>query len=539
MASASYYGSSADRNSLDTPAATVHSPVVDTDKPLPPPHRSSFPPTHENSFPPTHGGGGGYTDDLAYAPNHYSRYSADTIYDPHAYGSNRPSDSPPTKHNSDPFSDDIPLHETGRKHQQPTTPLQQPPMSHVEQGGSQYPAAGRRRQKKSWKSRPWFVYFMTLVHTVVFCVELARNAALQGSPISTKPYFNPMIGPSTDVLINMGARFVPCMRLSPNFMNDDPSQLYPCPGRTNNLLNCTLGQWCGFNGMDIPSPMGGKGPADSTPDQWYRFIIPMFYHAGLIHLAFNMFMQVTLGGDMEREIGMIRFIIVYFCSGIFGFVLGGNLGAHGQPSVGASGSIFGIFSLVMLDLFYSWNDRASPGKDLIFLLLDIVIAFVLGLLPAIDNFSHIGGFVCGICLGTALMRSPNQLRKKIASDPPYTPATATNPYNTSSGDSELVGFRGFLKQPLGFFKGRKPFWWAWWLVRVGMLTLILVVFIVLINNFYMPDMRTCSWCKYLSCMPVNGWCDMYDDLNIRPANTTANPRMLMNRGLLEGLDEMF
>jgi hypothetical protein len=193
----------------------------------------------------------------------------------------------------------------------------------------------------------------------------------------------------------------------------------------------------------------------------------------------------------------------------------------------------------MLDLFYSWNDRASPGKDLIFLLLDIAIAFVLGLLPAIDNFSHIGGFVCGICLGTALMRSPNQLRKKIASDSPYTPATATNPYNTSSGDSELVGFRGFLKQPLGFFKGRKPLWWAWWLVRVGMLTLILVVFIVLINNFYMPDMRTCSWCKYLSCMPVNGWCDMYDDLNIRPANTTTNPRMLMTRGLLEGLDEMF
>jgi membrane associated rhomboid family serine protease len=79
--------------------------------------------------------------------------------------------------------------------------------------------------------------------------------------------------------------------------------------------------------------MGGKGPADSTPDQWYRFIIPIFYHAGLIHLAFNMFMQVTLGGDMEREIGMMRFIIVYFCSGIFGFVLGGNLGAHGQVSV--------------------------------------------------------------------------------------------------------------------------------------------------------------------------------------------------------------
>jgi membrane associated rhomboid family serine protease len=85
---------------------------------------------------------------------------------------------------------------------------------------------------------------------------------------------------------------------------------------------------------DIPSDLpDGKGPKGSTPNQWYRFIIPMFYHAGLVHLAFNMFIQVWLGGDIEREIGPIRFMIVYFCSGIFGFVLGGNLGSRGQPSV--------------------------------------------------------------------------------------------------------------------------------------------------------------------------------------------------------------
>lgn len=337
MAAASYYGAGtpADQNKLNAPTSPVDSPVGDTNKPLPPPHQSSFPPTHQNTFPPTHVDAG-YNDDLSYAPNHYSRYSADTGYDPHSYG-NRPGDSP-TKYNSDPFSDNIPLHETGHKNQPPSTQFQQPPMSHVENGGSQYPPyppppTDRRKRKKSWRSRPWFVYFMTLVHTIVFCVELGRNQALQGSPISTKPYFNPMIGPSTDVLINMGARFVPCMRLAPKFMNADPTQVFPCPSRTDDLLNCTLAQWCGFNGRDIPEPMGGKGPADSKPDQWYRFIIPMFYHAGLIHLAFNMFMQVTLGGEMELEIGVVRFIIVYFCSGIFGFVLGGNLGAVGQPSV--------------------------------------------------------------------------------------------------------------------------------------------------------------------------------------------------------------
>lgn len=143
----------------------------------------------------------------------------------------------------------------------------------------------------------------------------------------------------------------------------------------------------------------------------------------------------------------------------------------------------------------------------------MVISFVLGLLPGIDNYAHIGGFICGISLGLALMRSPNRLRTKIGltySDPPYTAATSSNPYNTSTGDNGLVGIRGFAKQPLSFFKGRKKLWWAWWGVRAAMLTFILVIFIVLINNFYSPNTKECKWCRYLSCLPVNGWCDMYE-----------------------------
>jgi len=47
----------------------------------------------------------------------------------------------------------------------------------------------------------------------VFAYELARNSALTGSVIATKPTFNWMIGPSSATLINMGARFVPCMKV--------------------------------------------------------------------------------------------------------------------------------------------------------------------------------------------------------------------------------------------------------------------------------------------------------------------------------------
>jgi hypothetical protein len=311
MAAAEYYntGHTADPNRHNAPVSPISSP--DVNKPLPPPEQNPFT-------------GAGYNEsDLAYASNHYSRESVQSV-DTGYYGGRR-NDTPPAKPyaDADPFSDNIPLSQTNPKQQ---------PLSAVEGGGQYYPPA--RRQKRSWLSRPWFVYFITTVQVAVFCGELARNAVLQGTPIAIKPYFNPMIGPSTDVMINMGARFVPCMREVESFATDDPTQLYPCPNRTTYYLECSLAEWCGFDGKNIPSDLpGGKGAKGSTPNQWWRFIVPMFYHAGIIHLGFNMFMQITLGGDMEREVGSLRFAVVYFCSGIFGFVLGGNLGARGQPSV--------------------------------------------------------------------------------------------------------------------------------------------------------------------------------------------------------------
>ncbi|KAF8249601.1 rhomboid-domain-containing protein [Wilcoxina mikolae CBS 423.85] len=524
MAAADYYNTG---HAADPPISPIsHSPAPqgDANKPLPQPQQSSFPPTHV----------GGYNDDLSYAPHHYSQHSIDTGYHPHSY-SNHSDDSPTKYGNTDPFSDNIPLHETGHKpHGQQ--------LSAAEAGGAHLPPGGMRKHDlPRQRSRPWFVYIITIIQVAVFCGMLARNAQLQGTPIGIKPQFNPMIGPTTDVMINMGARFVPCMRVVESFKNTDPTQLYPCPNRTTLFLECSLAEWCGFNGRDIPSDLpGGTGPKGSTPNQWYRFIIPMFFHAGLVHLAFNMFIQVWMGGEIERSIGPIRFMIVYFCAGIFGFVLGGNLGSHGQPSVGASGSLFGIFALYLLEILYTWQERATPGKDLIFLLLDIALSFILGLLPAIDNFAHIGGFLAGIAIGLTVMRSPNQLRRKMGtleSDLSYTRASPTNPYNTSTGENNLVGFSGFVKQPLAFFKGRKPLWWGWWLVRAGMLAVIVIVFSVLLNNFYSPTMKACSWCKYLSCLPINGWCDMYDGLNVRNV-TVNNPSRLLARGVV-GLDEFW
>lgn len=309
----------------------------------------------------------------------------------------------------------------------------------------------------------------------------------------TKPSFNPMIGPSPYVQINMGARFVPCMRNYKGIQDAKHEFVVPCPGTTSNdpksdENQCSLSELCGLGGVPNPKP-GGSMDDEPEPNQWYRFIIPMFLHAGIIHIAFNLFALLTIGADMERTIGWWRFAIVYFASGIMGFVFGANFDSGGVSS-GASGCLFGALAICLLDLLYKWKSKDRPMIELIVMIVTILVSFVLGLLPGMDNFAHIGGFLTGLVLGICLMRSPDSLRARLGTDAPYA---------TMRRGGVDVDARTFIKRPLDFFRGRKKLWWAWWLLRVGALVGILVAFIVLLNNFY-KDRTDCSWCKYLSCL---------------------------------------
>ncbi|PWW79660.1 rhomboid-domain-containing protein [Tuber magnatum] len=526
----SYDDDGYDRQNTHSPISSISNSASPVHKPLP--SQPSFPPTHAAT---------GYNDDFFGRP--HSTQSIDTAYHPHAFDQpTGPSySSPYSPHDpygksAGPYNDDIPLNDT-RPDRKPSHSL-----ATVEGGGH----AGSKGKKGNFSllrsnkgRRPWFCYLMAVIQISVFIGELARNAVLTKTPIAIKPQFNPMIGPSVHVLINMGARFVPCMKTIEG-ITDNPVYTYPCPNTTvadTSREGCSLAEWCGFNGANIPSDLGGTAPKGGEPNQWYRFITPIFLHAGLIHIAFNMLVQLKIGTDMEREIGHLRFAIVYFASGIFGFVFGGNYAPNGQPSTGCSGSLFGIFALILLDLIWSWGSRKSPKKDLAFLLFQIIICFVIGLLPGLDNFSHIGGFLMGLFLGLTVLHSPPSIRQKIgAGEPPYTPmAVNSSPYAAGPHSALPGGFRGFFKNPAGFFKGRKPLWWAWWLVRAATLATALIVMIVLINNFYKFE-KTCGWCKYLSCLPVLDWCEM-GGLTMKNVTTTSsdgtsdNPARMLARSL--------
>lgn len=334
---------------------------------------------------------------------------------------------------------------------------------------------------------------------------ISCTGKLTGSPIMIHPQFSPMIGPSPYVQINMGARFVPCMRNEHNVQDSKDASVWPCPNVTSNdptdsSYQCSLSELCGLNGVPNPKPNGSLNDKPA-PNQWYRFIIPMFMHAGFIHIGFNLLTQLSMGVEKERQIGSIRFGLIYLASGIFGFILGGNFAAPMIASTGCSGSLFGIIALDLLDLFYSWSSRRNPMCELMTHLVTILISFGMGLLPGLDNFSHIGGFAVGLVLGIVLLRSPDSLRQRLTdSKAPYEPMSY--PSNAAPGMYDASKRPGFLQRPVEFFKGRKMMWWVWWIVRAVMLVLVLLGFVLLLNNFYTKRSQ-CKWCKYLSCIVSN------------------------------------
>ncbi|KAL5611612.1 hypothetical protein BROUX41_000804 [Berkeleyomyces rouxiae] len=406
---------------------------------------------------------------------------------------------------SSPANNDIPLED--RTHSQTKVNDPEDFQDHVYDA----PAKKRRSGKKgkvsfgqlgmmgaNSKRFPFLVYTLSIIQIGVFIGEIIRNGVLTGSPIMTKPTFNPMIGPSTWVLINMGGRYTPCMHNIPKIQGHVGDISWPCPNTTTTTGYCSLSELCGMGG--VPDPLyDGNENQSPEPNQWWRFITPVFMHAGLIHIGFNLMMQLTIGKEMEVAIGSFRFFIVYMSGGIFGNVLGANYAGDGLLSTGASGALFSCIALVLLDLLYSWGDRRNPMKDLAFIMLDICVSFVLGLLPGLDNFAHIGGFIMGLGLGIALLHSPNALRRRLGLETPYTAV--------SSGVNNKQP--SFFSNPTGFFKGRRPLWWGWWLLRAGSLLAMIVAFVVLLNNFYKYH-ASCSWCKYMSCLPVKDWCETGD-----------------------------
>ncbi|KAL9179853.1 hypothetical protein ACHAXT_007823 [Thalassiosira profunda] len=204
-------------------------------------------------------------------------------------------------------------------------------------------------------NRPFFTYLLLVVCTAFLIASYGVNG-WQVEPLSV----NPMIGPSAETLLKMGAK------------------------QTSLIVN---------------------------QGEWYRLFSPMVLHAGLIHYFLNMTALWFIGKAVEQCHGFAAASILFIIPAVGGTILSAIFLPE-YISVGASGGIFGLIGACVADICINWSllfskqvNASDKGirfrhlKVLLWLLFDIVINCLVGLTPFVDNFTHLGGMVYGFLCG--------------------------------------------------------------------------------------------------------------------------------------------
>lgn len=152
-------------------------------------------------------------------------------------------------------------------------------------------------------------------------------------------------------------------------------------------------------------------PYITEKHEYYRMLTCIFLHFGLEHLLNNMVMLGALGWNLEPEIGKIRFLLIYFLSGICGnicsFWINQRLGMI-TVSAGASGAVFGVLGALVWIVIRGRGQIGRLTKKKMMLLVGLSLYY--GLTSAgVDNAAHIGGLISGFLLGMLL--TVNEMRQ--------------------------------------------------------------------------------------------------------------------------------
>ena len=156
------------------------------------------------------------------------------------------------------------------------------------------------------------------------------------------------------------------------------------------------------------SELQSPASSSSLSDFVTRLFSSMFIHAGIAHIAFNLFALAYLGGYAERAIGAPRYVLIYFSSGIVAALFHGAIASYilnngNVVLIGASGAISGVFGIAAV---------AGNTKAYYWLVLQIVFA-VIGSISAlpIAFTAHVGGFIAGVLTTKVLVRLEQSKRK--------------------------------------------------------------------------------------------------------------------------------
>jgi membrane associated rhomboid family serine protease len=159
--------------------------------------------------------------------------------------------------------------------------------------------------------------------------------------------------------------------------------------------------------FDIFSPsgaalrvLGETGGFAWQRGEWWTLLTAIYLHGSLLHILFNVLWIRQLGPAVENLYGSARFFVIFTIAGAAGFVLSNVL--IGYPTVGASGSIFGLLGAMVA---FGRKRGGAFGAMVLrqygqWALVLFLMGFFMG--GGINNVAHAGGFIGGFLAGLAM-----------------------------------------------------------------------------------------------------------------------------------------
>jgi rhomboid protease GluP len=165
-----------------------------------------------------------------------------------------------------------------------------------------------------------------------------------------------------------------------------------------------------MHGMSILAPSGQSvlvfGASGAIPvfamGRWWTVLSAAWLHGGLLHIVFNLLWVRQLAPATVELYGASRAVIIYTIASITGFLLSSWAGLLFAASpvfflrgaaftLGASAPVFGLLGALVV--FGRRTGSSHIGGQA---MTYAVILFVFGfMMPNIDNFAHLGGFLGG------------------------------------------------------------------------------------------------------------------------------------------------
>lgn len=136
--------------------------------------------------------------------------------------------------------------------------------------------------------------------------------------------------------------------------------------------------------------------------EWWRLVLHMYLHAGVLHMAFNVVALLFAGKVVEKRIGALLYLLVYHLIAFVNAIIT-CLIFPDSIAVGASAGIFGVIGILCV---IKWKKDAGcevtlKKGEVIYLIVFSVLSLLLGF----ESFvTHFIAFVFGVFVGLVVQK---------------------------------------------------------------------------------------------------------------------------------------